>query len=299
MLCRIFPVVLSLTIGIFPLLAKEFSGVAAFEYTRKAVAFGPRPGGSPALAKTRVWIRQELASRGCELISDPFTAQSPDGPVPMENILCKFPGKSGVSNPGASNQAIALTGHYDTKKMAGFVGANDGGSSTGFLLELAAVLQGAPRVDDVYLVFFDGEEAFHEWTDTDSLYGSRHLAKKWTADGTNAKLKALINIDMIGQKNLHVAYELNSAATLRNQVWNTAQALGYSAAFSRQGGAAITDDHMPFLNEGVKALDLIDFDSQSTFWHTPQDTMDKLSPESFEIVGRLIMRVIADLELQK
>ena len=258
------------------------------------MAFGPRPGGSPALAKTRAWIRQELASRGCELIPDPFTAQSPDGPVPMENILCKFRGKSGVSN-----QAIAITGHYDTKKMAGFVGANDGGSSTGFLLELAAVLQGAPRKDDIYLVFFDGEEAFHEWTDTDSLYGSRHLAKKWTADGTNTKLKALINIDMIGQKNLHVAWELNSAATLRNQVWHTAQALGYGAAFSRQGGGAITDDHMPFLNEGVKALDLIDFDSQSTFWHTPQDTMDKLSPESFEIVGRLLIRVIADLELQK
>ena len=183
MLRRIFPVILSLTIGVFPLLAKEFSGVAAFEYTRKVVAFGPRPGGSPALAKTRAWIKQELAPRGCELSTDPFTAQSPDGPVPMENILCKFPGKS-----GASGKAIAITGHYDTKKMAGFVGANDGGSSTGFLLELGAVLQGAPRTDDIYLVFFDGEEAFHEWTDTDSLYGSRHLAKKWTADGTNAKI---------------------------------------------------------------------------------------------------------------
>ena len=288
---RTLPAILGLALAALPLSAKDFSGTAAFEYTRKAVAFGPRSGGSAALAKTRAWIRQELASRGCLLIPDAFTAQSPDGPIPMENIICKFPGKSG--------KAIAITGHYDTKKMANFVGANDGGSSNGFLLELAAVLQAAPRIDDVYLVFFDGEEAFHEWTDTDSVYGSRHLAKKWTDDGTNAKLKALINIDMIGQKNLHVVFELNSAATLRNQVWNTAQALGYSAAFSRQGGAAIADDHIPFLNEGVKALDLIDFDSQSSFWHTPQDTMDKLSPESFEIVGRLVTHVIADLELQK
>ena len=288
---RTLPAILGLALAALPLSAKDFSGTAAFEYTRKAVAFGPRSGGSAALAKTRAWIRQELAPRGCQLISDAFIAQAPDGPVPMENIICKFPGKSG--------KAIAITGHYDTKKMANFVGANDGGSSNGFLLELAAVLQNAPRIDDVYLVFFDGEEAFHEWTDTDSLYGSRHLAKKWTDDGTNAKLKALINIDMIGQKNLHVVFEMNSAATLRNQVWNTAQALGYSAAFSRQGGAAIADDHIPFLNEGVKALDLIDFDSQSSFWHTPQDTMDKLSPESFEIVGRLVTRVIADLELQK
>ena len=290
---RILPAILGLALAhaALPLSAKDFSGTAAFEYTRKAVAFGPRSGGSAALAKTRAWIRQELASRGCQFIPDAFIAQSPDGPVPMENIICKFPGKSG--------KAIAITGHYDTKKMANFVGANDGGSSNGFLLELAAVLQAAPRIDDVYLVFFDGEEAFHEWTDTDSVYGSRHLAKKWTDDGTNAKLKALINIDMIGQKNLHVVFELNSAATLRNQVWNTAQALGYGAAFSRQGGAAIADDHIPFLNEGVKALDLIDFDSQSSFWHTPQDTMDKLSPESFEIVGRLVTHVIADLELQK
>ena len=288
---RTLPAILGLALAALPLSAKDFSGTAAFEYTRKAVAFGPRSGGSAALAKTRAWIRQELAPRGCQLISDAFIAQAPDGPVPMENIICKFPGKSG--------KAIAITGHYDTKKMANFVGANDGGSSNGFLLELAAVLQNAPRIDDAYLVFFDGEEAFHEWTDTDSLYGSRHLAKKWTDDGTNAKLKALINIDMIGQKNLHVVFEMNSAATLRNQVWNTAQALGYSAAFSRQGGAAIADDHIPFLNEGVKALDLIDFDSQSSFWHTPQDTMDKLSPESFEIVGRLVTRVIADLELQK
>ena len=271
--------------------AKDFSGQAAFDYTKKAVAFGPRSGGSPAIVKTRAWIKQELAPRGCQLIPDTFTAQSPDGPVPMENVICKFPGKSG--------KAIAITGHYDTKKMTNFVGANDGGSSNGFLLELAAVLQGAPRTDDVYLVFFDGEEAFHDWTDTDSIYGSRHLAQKWSADGTNSKLKALINIDMIGQKNLHVVYELNSAATVRNLVWNTAQAMGYANAFSRQGGGAIADDHMPFLNEGVKALDIIDFDSQSTFWHTPQDTMDKLSPESFEIVGRVIVRVIADLEQQK
>jgi Zn-dependent M28 family amino/carboxypeptidase len=209
----------------------------------------------------------------------------------MENIICKFPGKSG--------KAIAITGHFDTKKMANFVGANDGGSSTGFLLELAAVLQGQPRIDDVYIVFFDGEEAFHDWTDTDSVYGSRHLAKKWSADGTNAKLKALINVDMIGQKDLHVVYEMGSAATIRNMVWSTAQAMGYTSAFARSNGSAVADDHMPFINEGVKALDLIDFDSQSTFWHTPQDTMDKLSPESFEIVGRVVVRVIGDLEQQK
>ena len=108
----------------------------------------------------------------------------------MENIIAKFPGKSG--------SAIAITGHFDTKKMANFVGANDGASSTGILLEMAAVLAGRPRTDDVYIVFFDGEEAVRDWTDTDSVYGSRHLARKWTDDGTNGRMKALINVDMTG-----------------------------------------------------------------------------------------------------
>jgi len=172
--------------------AKEFRWRRGARFTGRAVALGPRPDGSPAIAKLRTYIRQQLATRGCEVTADRFSAGTPDGPMPMENIIAKFPGKSG--------RAIAVTGHYDTKKMADFVGANDGGSSTGFLLEMAAVLEGRPRTDDLYLVFFDGEEAIREWSDTDSLYGSRHLAEKWTLDGTNRRLKALINIDMIATR---------------------------------------------------------------------------------------------------
>jgi Zn-dependent M28 family amino/carboxypeptidase len=235
-------------------------------------------------------IKQQLAMRGCEVISDRFTAQTPDGPIPMENIIAKFAGKSGG--------AIAVSGHYDTKKMANFVGANDGGSSTGVLLELAAALQGRPRVDDVYLVFFDGEEAFHEWTDTDSLYGSRHLAEKWTADGTNRRLKALINIDMTGDRNLRLLWDTNSVASVRNLVWDVADSLGYSASFPRKS-SSIADDHLPFINAGVRAVDLIDFDSQATFWHTPQDTLDKLDPHSFEIIGAVVMKSIEELEERK
>ncbi|HXJ38130.1 MAG TPA: M28 family peptidase [Bryobacteraceae bacterium] len=269
---------------------KNFSGESALALTGKAVGFGPRPSGSTAMTQQRAWIKQQLATKGCELTSDKFTGQTPDGPVTFENLIARFPGKSG--------KAIAITGHYDTKKMPGFVGANDGGSSTGFLLELAAALQGRPRTDDVYLVFFDGEEAVREWTDTDSLYGSRHLAEKWTADGTTRKLKALINIDMIGDKNFRVVWEENSAASLRTLVWGVADSLGFSSSFPRQGGP-VTDDHMPFLTAGVKSLDLIDFDSQSTFWHTTRDTMDKLSARSFDILGTVILKSIEQLELQK
>ena len=258
--------------------------------TKEVVALGPRPDGSPAIAKLRALIKQQLGTRGCQVISDKFTATTPDGPVAMENIIAKFPGKSG--------KAIAITGHYDTLKKPNFVGANDGGSSTGALLELAAALQGQPRIDDVYLVFFDGEEAFHTWSDTDSLYGSRHLAAKWSADGTNAKLKALINIDMIGDKNLHLLYDGNSARSVRDLVWDVGASLGYGSAFARQV-SGVEDDHLPFLKAGVRAVDLIDFDSQTTFWHTPNDTMDKLEPHSFEIVGAVVLRSIEELEQQK
>jgi glutaminyl-peptide cyclotransferase len=285
------PFVIVLTLGLsFSAPGKNFSGADAFALTRQAVALGPRPDGSPAIARLRAMIRQHLSTLGCEVISDKFTAQTPDGPLAMENIIAKFPGKSG--------RAIAITGHYDTKKMAGFVGANDGGSSTGMLLELASALQGRPRIDDVYVVFFDGEEAIHDWSDTDSLYGSRHLASKWSADGTNRRLKALINVDMTGDKNLRLTWDQNSAPSLRSLVWDVADSLGYSAAFPRQGGA-IEDDHMPFLSAGVRSVDLIDFESQNTFWHTPRDTMDKLDPHSFEVIGAVVMKSIDELEQQK
>jgi len=270
--------------------SKTFDGAAALSFTAKAVAFGPRPDGSAAIGKLRAYIRQRLAGCGCEVSSDRFSARTPDGPVQMENIIAKFPGKSG--------RAIAVSGHYDTKKMDRFVGANDGGSSTGFLLELAAVLRGQPRTDDLYVIFFDGEEAVRDWSDTDSVYGSRHLAERWTADGTNRTLKALINIDMIGDKNLKLVWDTGSAASLRNLFWDAADSLGYKAYFPREGGP-IQDDHLPFLNAGVRALDVIDFESQQTFWHTPEDTMDKLSAHSFEVVGTVLMKVLEELERQK
>jgi Zn-dependent M28 family amino/carboxypeptidase len=269
--------------------AKGFDGAEALALTGRAVAFGPRPDGSAAIEKLRTFIRAQLATRGCEITRDPFTAATPDGPLPMENIIARFPGKSG--------RAIAVTGHYDTKKLENFVGANDGGSSTGFLLELAAVLQNQPRTDDIYLVFFDGEEALHNWSDTDSVYGSRHLAEKWNADGTNKRLKALINIDMIGDKNLKMVWDTSSSSALRNLVWDAADSLGYKQYFPREGGA-IEDDHMPFLNMGVQALDIIDFESQNTFWHNAQDTMDKLGAHSFEVVGNVLVKSIKELEQQ-
>lgn len=267
-----------------------FSGASALAFTAKAVSFGPRPPGSEQIRRLQEYITGQLKLDRCEITVDPFTAQTPLGPVRMQNIIAHFRGSSG--------RAVALTGHYDTKSMPGtnFVGANDGGSSTGFLLELARVL-GARRVmDDVYVVWLDGEEALVRWSASDGIYGSRHLAARWSADDTLGRLKALINVDMIGDRDLGILQELNSSGRLRELAWSTAAELGLSRHFLKQAGA-VEDDHVPFLLKGVNALDLIDFNygPDNSYWHTDRDTMDKLSAASFQVVGDVVLEMLKKL----
>ena len=281
-----------LFVACVPLFAGDFSGERAFGFTRKAVAFGARPSGSPAIAKTQAWIVLELKRLRCKVAEDSFTAQTPAGPIVMKNILATFPGSSG--------RTIVISGHYDTKVLKDFVGANDGGSSTGFLLELAQSLNRMPRKHTVVLVFFDGEEAVGDWTATDSLYGSRHLAAKWLADGTIRQIHAMINVDMIGDQQLDLLKNPSGSQTLTNLVWQIATEQGHEANFLN-ASLAIEDDHMPFVNQGVNAIDLIDFNygPNHSHWHTAADTMDKLSPRSFKIVGDVVLGTIRRLEQQK
>jgi len=295
---RFLTALLSLILGlafISSASAASVSGTSALEFTRRAVAFGPRPPGSAANHALQNYILTELRKDGCEIIEDAFTAKTPQGVIAMKNILARFPGKP--SGSGVSRRAIAITGHFDTKFFPGrkFVGASDGGSSTGLLLELARVLAHQQRIDDVYLAFLDGEEAFGEWSDTDSLYGSRHLADRWGKDGTLRRLKGLINVDMIGDKNLDIPQETNGSAALNKLIWNTASDLGYKAFFISQQ-IAEEDDHIPFIRAGAPAVDLIDIDYPP--WHTDTDTMDKLSAQSMEIVGTVVYEVIQRLERQ-
>lgn len=269
----------------------EFHGSAALSYARYAVSFGERPSGSEQIRQLRRWIVSELKPFGGDLSEDQFTGQTPAGPVPMVNLILKFPGTSG--------KAIVISGHYDTKRipMVHFVGADDGASSTGFLIEIASALSKEKHRDDIYIVFFDGEEAVGNWSEIDSRYGSRHLVQKWTADGTLAKIKALINVDMIGDKDLDVADDTNSSQALNSLMWQTADKLGDGKYFLRQGGG-IDDDHVPFANEGVNVLDIIDFDygPNNSYWHTAQDTMDKLSAHSFQVVGDVVLGMVKELE---
>jgi glutaminyl-peptide cyclotransferase len=269
--------------------ASDFSGARALEQTRRAVSFGARPPASAAIRNLRAYIETQLHVLRCQVKEDVFTARTPDGPVGMRNIIAHFPGTSG--------RALVVTGHYDTKKQPRFVGANDGGSSTGFLLELARVVAARKWNSDIYLVWFDGEEAFRQWTDIDSLYGSRHLAERWSHDGTLGQVKALINVDMIGDRNLDIAKETNSSPELLQAVWQCAHDLGYGRYFT-DAEYPTEDDHAPFLARGVNALDVIDFDygPSNGWWHTADDTMDKLSAHSFQVVGDVLTQVLARLD---
>ena len=259
-------------------------GQRALQYTREVVAFGPRFVGSPGHAQTEAYLRQEL--KGDNLQEDTFTASTPAGSLRMTNFIAKFPGsKDGI---------IMVTGHYDTLyRRKDFVGANDGGSSTGLLLELARQLRGKKLGYSVWLVWFDGEEAIRQWSPTDSVYGSRHLAAKWAKDGTLKKVQAFLLLDMIGDADLNIERDSNSAPWLEDVIYKAATGLGYQSHFFGRANE-LEDDHLPFARAGVPVADLIDYNygPDNSYWHTPQDTMDKLSPQSLEIVGSVVLETI-------
>lgn len=260
-------------------------------HAHRAAAFGPRPPGSRALDELRAYILGELGKLRCEVIRDEFTAATPLGQIRMVNLIARFPGRSG--------RAVAVSGHYDTKWMPDirFVGANDGGASTGFLLELARVVSQREFRNEILIIFFDGEESFGPWSETDGLYGSRHLAARWAADSTLARLKALINVDMIGDRDLGILREMHSTPWLRELVWSVAAELGLGRHFLQQA-AWVEDDHLPFVRRGVSAVNLIDFDygPRNSYWHTEQDTPDKLSAASFSVVGGVVLEVLRRLD---
>jgi glutaminyl-peptide cyclotransferase len=275
------------------LAAETFSGASAYRYTEKAVSFGARPSGSAAIRKLQAYISAQLRSFGCEVIEVDFTAQTPAGPIAMKNILCRLRGAA----PNA--RMLVVSGHYDTKRIPGilFVGANDAGSSTGFLLELARTQAKRPRKRELWIVFFDGEEAVGQWSASDSLYGSRHQAAQWAASGHLSRIDALINVDMIGDKDLNLLQDLNSSPALVRLVWQVARDLGYQKHFE-EAQIAIEDDHLPFRRRGVEAIDLIDFEygPLNRYWHTEKDTMDKLSPNSFEVIGKVVVETLRRLD---
>jgi Zn-dependent M28 family amino/carboxypeptidase len=263
----------------------DLDGHRAMQYVKEIVAMGPRPSGSPAHARLEQYILSKL--QGVDVEQDKFTAQTPVGKFPMNNIIAKFPGKK--------DGIIVVAGHYDTLYgKPSFVGANDGGSSTALLLALADQLRGK-ELDgySVWLLWTDGEEAFVKWTDTDSIYGTRQLAQKWRQDGTAKKIKAFILVDMIGDSDLDILKDSYSTPWLSALVYQAASNLGYQSHFY-EFKTPMEDDHKPFLQIGVPSIDLIDFTYgyNNVFWHTPEDTTDKLSAQSLAITGDVVLETI-------
>jgi glutaminyl-peptide cyclotransferase len=262
------------------------NGARALTYVKEVVAFGMRPPGSPGQAKQQAYLRNKLKADNLE--EDKFKAKTPVGEIEMTNFIAKY--------PGTTNDIIVISGHYDTlPSVKNFVGANDGGSSTALLLELANQLREHKRTGPaVWLVWFDGEEAFKKWTDEDSVYGSRHLAAKWQQDGTLKRIKAFILADMVGDADLNIDRDGNSTPWLSDLVYKAASNISRKSYFYARDVGGMEDDHIPFAKAGVPVVDVIDFNYgyNNVFWHTPEDTPDKLSANSLQVVGDVILETV-------
>ncbi len=265
-----------------------FDGRLAYEHVAKQVSFGPRPAGSQAIAQTQDYILSQLSSFGCAVETDAFSSDTPAGRLAMKNIVAKIPGEK----PGI----ILLTTHYDTKKLENFVGADDGGSSTGVMLELARLLCAKHGKYAVWIAFFDGEEAVRkEWHDPDNRYGSRQMAAKMAASGDLKKIKAMVLADLVGGKSLRIEREENSTKAIVDVIWGAAKRLGYGEVFVDQA-TPVEDDHLSFLARGVPSADIVDLVNSAGYWHTPQDTMDKISAKNLGIVGHVILESVKELQ---
>jgi glutaminyl-peptide cyclotransferase len=274
----------------------KFDGARAYEDIRQLVAIGPRPAGSPGIQLTRDYIKKQLIAAGLTPEEQPFDAKTPIGTIHMINVRATLPGT------GSGRGRLVIGGHYDTKLSPDFlfVGANDGGSSTAFLLELARALKGRRNPMPIELLFLDGEEAtLWDWDThtTDHTYGSQHYVDTAKRAGTLKDIRAFILVDMIGDRDLQIKRETYSTAWLTDVIWAAAARLKRREFVAES--SAIEDDHVPFLKAGVEAVDLIDLDYPA--WHTREDTLDKVSAGSLEAVGQVLLAALPEIEkrLQK
>lgn len=274
--------------------AAAFDGARAFEHLKQIVGIGPRPAGSDGARKTRDYIKQQMSALGLTVTEQPFDAATPVGTVKMVNVSVRLPGGPGM-------RRLIFAGHYDTKlfKEFTFVGANDAGSSTAFLIELARALKGRKNEVPIELLFLDGEEAFGEW-DSGNTFGSRHYVDAARKAGTLKEMGALVLVDMIGEKNPVFKREEASTPWLVDAIWSAARKLNRREFVADV--TPISDDHLPFLEAGIPAADIIDLDYPDDmtrrFWHTAEDTLDKCSPDSLKAVGDVLLAALPAIELR-
>ena len=264
-----------------------FDSSRAHEHVRQLVALGPHPAGSPGIAAARQYISAQIKQLGLQVVEQPFDADTPIGRVRMVNLS--------VLIPGPRKERLIVGGHYDTKlfRQVRFVGANDGGSSAAFLLELARVLKARSNPLTIELVFFDGEEAFNlEWRDPDNTYGSRYYVANAKSTGRLSDLKAMILVDMIADRQLDIRREEASTPWLTDAIWASARKLRQPAFINEP--LRVEDDHVHFLEAGIPAVDIIDLDYAA--WHTPEDTLDAVSARSLQTVGDVLLDALPTIE---
>jgi len=267
--------------------ATAFDSSKAWEHLRQQVAIGPRPSGSPGNVKNRDYIKAQMAALGIKVAEQAFDGATPLGPVKMVNLIATIPGQR--------PDRIILASHFDTKlfRDVRFVGASDGASSTAALIELARVIKARGQLPfTIELLFLDGEEAVVEWQGTDNTYGSRHYVEAARKSGSLKSLRALILLDMIGDRNLTIRRESNSTRWLTDIVWAAARKLGHRAFMDEE--TTVEDDHIPFVKAGVPSLDIIDLDYPQ--WHTAQDTLDAVGARSLQVVGEVVVAALPEIE---
>jgi glutaminyl-peptide cyclotransferase len=270
---------------------EEVSGEKALAHVQRLVDFGPRPPGSEAIEKSRDYIENQLRVSGWQVMRQAFTDDTPRGKVHFVNLIARFPGQ------GSATPSFLLCSHYDTKTFdtIRFVGANDGGSSTGLLLELGRVLGRHPKLAaKIELVFFDGEEAYEHYSDKDGLHGSRYFAKQLGNTGAK-QFRGGILFDMVGQRSLKITLPMDSPAEMARDIFASAEALKLRSYFTYLDREMI-DDHTPLNTIGVPAIDLIDFNF--AWWHTADDTVDKLNAQSLQIVGSVAAYYLSEFALK-
>lgn len=271
---------------------EEFSGEKAFAHVQRLVDFGPRPSGSEAIEKSRHYIEDQLRRFGWQVTRQAFTDDTPRGKVQFVNLIAQFPAQ------GNAAPVFLLCSHYDTKMFDAiqFVGANDGGSSTGLLLELARVIPQHPNLAaKIELVFFDGEEAYDHFSETDGLYGSRYFAKQ-LQDNRAKQFRSGILFDMVGDRSLDVTLPADSPSEMARDIFAAAEALKLRSYFTYLDREMI-DDHSPLNAIGIPTIDVIDFDYP--WWHTAGDTIDKISARSLQIVGSVALYYLSEIALKR
>ncbi len=279
--------VLALVLLQTPAAAPRFDSNRAWDHLRAVLAFGPRPAGSPAIDQTRQYIKTQLTQLKVNVAEQAWDDTTPAGRVHMVNLIATI--------PGASRDRLIIAGHFDTKRFREFrfVGANDGGSSTAFLLELARVLKDRKNALTIELLFLDGEEAVGEWQAPDHTYGSRHYVEVAKRSGTLASLKAMLLVDMIGDRDLRIRRDLNSTRWLTDVIWSAARSQKLDDVFINDV-TEIEDDHLPFLEAGIPSVDIIDLEYDA--WHTPMDTIEQLSARSLQSIGDVLLAALPQIE---